>query len=95
MLSNSHNSNFQAILADLPPYGRISNLEPFFAYVRAGRLSLAQLKAILTHLGYSEVPDPSTAIAENKIASVVKNYLQDWKEKNVGHNVRTTHPVSL
>ena len=28
---------FQAILADLPPYGRISNLEPFFAYVRAGR----------------------------------------------------------
>lgn len=72
----------QAILADLPPYGRVSNLEPFFAYVRAGRLSLAQLKAILTHLGYSDGPDPSTAIAENKIASLVQSYLQDWKEKN-------------
>ena len=47
------------------------------------RLSLSQLKAILTHLGYSDTPDPETDIAEGKIATIVKNYLQDWKEKNV------------
>ena len=43
---------------------------------------MSQLKAILTHLGYSDTPDPATAVAEDKIAAIVKTYLQDWKEKN-------------
>lgn len=72
----------QAILADLPSYGKISNLEPFFAYVRAGRLNISQLKAILTHMGYSDVPGPSSSIEDSKISALVQSYLQDWKEKN-------------
>eukprot|EP00092_Neocalanus_flemingeri_P034512 GFUD01037525.1.p1 GENE.GFUD01037525.1~~GFUD01037525.1.p1 ORF type:complete len:465 (+),score=131.62 GFUD01037525.1:91-1395(+) len=72
----------QAILADLPPYGKISNLEPFFTFVRAGRLSISQLKAILTHMGYSDAPDPDSSLADTQIPSLVHSYVQDWKEKN-------------
>ena len=55
----------------------------FLACTQHSRLSLSQLKAILTHLGYSDTPDTNTDVAEGKIATIVKNYLQDWKEKNV------------
>jgi len=73
----------QEILADLPPYGKISNLEPFFAYVRAGRLSISQLKGILTHLGYSDVSTTSLpSMEDNKMSTLVQSYLQDWKHKN-------------
>lgn len=66
------------MLADLPFPGSVTHVDPFLQYVRQGRLSVTQLRAISTHMGFKR---EEKYFEDMDIATIFKIVMENWKEE--------------